>query len=161
MAKPTEIYQVNQIEELTEENVKKALNELNIALFAISQRLPERPIPYWTERSGLTGDDFVLADFTTDGEWHELDLSSILPEDAKLIDVYVHIQDNLVGNFFTLKSYGEVNSYNVIEVHSEVANTENDTEGFLYVGDKRIIQYKATDTVFTNIKLTIRGYWSW
>jgi len=48
MAKPIEIYQVNQIEELSEEAIKKAINELNIALFAISQRLLRLSIPQST-----------------------------------------------------------------------------------------------------------------
>lgn len=45
MGQPTEIYQVNQIAEVSLESMQQLINELNLCLFEISKRLSRLSIP--------------------------------------------------------------------------------------------------------------------
>jgi len=159
MSKPIEIYQVQQVTENSVEALQQLVKELNKQLLEISQRLMPVPRIHW--RTDLDTYDFVLADFTTDGNWRELDLSDILPSNAQAIVIYCHVQDNAAGNSIEFRSFYDTTDIISVEATTNVANQPLDTEGMIDVSERKVIKYKGTNTTFSAINFAIRGYWYW
>lgn len=54
----------------------------------------------YVDRGDSTNWDFVQTDFIQDGVWHDLDLSSIIPEGTRVVHLLVLVRDDLVGSLF-------------------------------------------------------------
>jgi hypothetical protein len=106
--------------------------------------------------------DFVLTDLTTDGAWHDLDLSvagiAVSPG-ARFVLISALIQDDAAGSSIFLRQNGNSNEIQCSFLYTQVAN--------IYVGKDIIvpcdatgkIEYKATNTTWSGIFLTVKGWW--
>jgi hypothetical protein len=102
--------------------------------------------------------DYSLTDFTTDGNWHDLDLSAIMPFVNILIKMFVMINDNASETYLMFRRKGNSNSFNIHRLRISVANIST-SQLFEIMCDKNgKIEYKATDTTFASIDLTVCGW---
>ena len=113
----------------------------------------------YVDRGDPTAYDFVLANFTTDGAWHDLDLSSIVPANATTVLLRVIIQDNLVGMFLNLRKNGNIETYNTISIYTQVAETPVGDNLIVSLDANRIMEYFASNTTWTGIWICVRGWW--
>jgi len=103
--------------------------------------------------------DWTKANLTADGSWHTLDCSSIVPAWASFILFRVILKDNLVGSFITLRRYGDTGTPGVTRVTTQAANENIDAQVFIACHKAvRWIEYRATNTTFDTLTLTIHGW---
>ena len=156
---PEEIYQVQPIQDSSIEALRKLVEELNQRLFSISKRLHNKPTFY--PRGDLTFADFTEDDLTTDGNWHVLDLSTIITSDNPfLVHISMHIHDNASGETIELRPYGTSGAYNRFQLHTQVANAEIDTVALLAIDSRKRVEYRVTDATIDHIELIVTGWWA-
>lgn len=99
--------------------------------------------------------DFTLSDLTTDGTWVDLDLSGIVTKGTKQVHLSVLVKDDAAGSEILFRKNGNVNAYSVGGAVTQVANVANYGDVWVECDVDRVIEYKATNTTFTNIDITV------
>lgn len=112
----------------------------------------------YVDRGDPSAWDFTKADLTTDGAWHDLDLSAIVPAGAKLILITVMCNEDAVNKWFYLRQKGNSNDFNRSAIRQQVANLANEAVMMVSCDQNRKIQYLATNTVWTVIYIEVRGW---
>lgn len=103
--------------------------------------------------------DWTQAALTADFLWHVLDCSAIVPANAKTILLNIAIRDNLVGMRLHLREYGNVNVANICEMRTQVGNLYVMKDKICACDSERRVEYRLSATVWSNITITIRGWW--
>jgi len=113
----------------------------------------------YVDRGDPAAHDFALGDFTTDNNWHELDLSTIVPAGAKAIVASTYLKNNAVNKTFAARRHGNVNVQGQAASNTQVANLYIFDCLVVAVDDNRKIDYRITAVGWTAIDMTIRGWW--
>ncbi|MBN1823915.1 MAG: hypothetical protein JW803_06325, partial [Endomicrobiales bacterium] len=98
-------------------------------------------------------------DLDTDGEWHDLDLSSIVPADAKAVLLYVAMRDDTVQVAISLRREGNTNLANVGQLANQVVNAWVTSDYIIPCNSDRVIEYQTDNTTFTDLSITVKGWW--
>jgi hypothetical protein len=110
-------------------------------------------------RGDATDYDFETAALTTDGAWHDLDLSSIVPAGAKAVLLLIIILDNATNSAFLLRENGNTREYNVSYITTQVANIPMVMDAVCSLDSNRVIEYKGSNLAFTEIDIIVKGWW--
>lgn len=113
----------------------------------------------FVNRGDAGAPDFVVANFTRDGAWHDLDLSGIIPAGATAAAAALFIRANVTANTirFTPSDFaGDDNRTNII---TQAAGVSIEQDITLVLNSDRKVRYKATAGNWTAIQLTIKGWW--
>ena len=115
------------------------------------------------DRGDPSGYDFELADFTTDGTWQTgadaLDLSNIVPSDAKAVLLGVMVLDGSVAVYLQLRESGNSAVYNKGTVRTQLGGTWNDADVTVPYNSDQKVEYITSNTTFTGINVTVKGWW--
>lgn len=103
--------------------------------------------------------DFQKADFTTDNSWRDLDLSPIVPADAKLILLRIRLTGNAIGAVARFRTKGYVNSSNIPNPGLMVANILHRYDIFVAPDSNRFVQYRISNIIWANVDVTVGGWW--
>lgn len=114
----------------------------------------------FVDRGDASGYDLINTSMTLDGSWHDWDMSSVVPAGAKAVLLYMSFQDDAVGSDLAFQENGNVNGYNLDWREVLVANVTHRHTCVVACDANRVIEYKATNTTWTNISITIRGWWT-
>jgi len=112
----------------------------------------------YVDRGDPANYDFTVGDFTCDGNWHDLDLSSIVPSGATCVDLKIVVMDDAAGSYFAIRENGNTNSRNSLSTTTFVADIRNYVSGSIKCDENRIIEYMTTNTTFSNIDFLVRGW---
>ena len=119
----------------------------------------EKGFVRFVDRGDPASADFTLADLTTDDTWNDLDLSAVIPPEAKVVFIYVVVIDDAVNSRFQIRRNGNTNGQVAPGVLTQVTNQAITGTLFVSVGEDGIIEYNATNTTFTAISIIIQGWW--
>lgn len=114
----------------------------------------------YIDRGDPSSWDFEVADFTTDGTWKELDLSSIVPSNAVAVNIKVQVLDDTVGSYLRFRTNGNSNEVNRVEVATQTLNFYSHMCGTIALDSNKKIGYKGSNVTFTYIFLTISGWFT-
>lgn len=114
---------------------------------------------FYFDRGDPTAYDFKVTDLFCDDTWRNLDLSAIVPANAKAVALVVRLEDNLVGKRIRFRKKGNTDVYNDSEVRTQVANIPMPADVIVAVDTDRKIQYRTDNTSFTRIDIVIKGWW--
>jgi len=112
----------------------------------------------FVDRGDPSNFDFTLTDFTTDGVWHSLDVSAIVPAAARMIQLGVSIEDNIAASKVQFRKNGNSNEINTISIETQVKNIARSANGFIPAAGNGLIDYKADNATFISINLYIKGW---
>lgn len=112
----------------------------------------------YEDRGDPTAYDFLIADFTTDGNWHDLDLSAIVPKGVKLVHFTVIVGDDSSNKYIYFRKNGNANAYNANQAKTIVANIYTPYDFFCVCDNNRVIEYMASNTTWSSIALIVRGW---
>lgn len=144
----------------TEDVVKNIYNSLVEALLTIlNPNGSLKADSIFTDRGDPADWDYTQADLTTDGTWRDLDLSSIVPDGAKAVLLYVELLDDSVGAHIRFRKNGNSNSINISRVRTQITNLFIDQDLVIPCDANRIIEYNTSPIVFTTIRITVKGWW--
>ncbi len=105
------------------------------------------------------GWDFTKVDLTTDANWHDLDLSGIIPVEAKAVLVFIRIRDTLTGLYALLSTPGETEIGCFTYLYNQVSGIRMGACYVITPDANRKIIYKFSDQVWDEIHVKIMGWW--
>ncbi len=118
----------------------------------------KKPGLRFIRRTGVAAFDFQLGDFTQDGTWHQLDLSSIIPRNAKLILIKMLYAAPAAGRFFGLRVYGETYAYNNWGIVTPVGGGQHENNFEIPITGEQSIEYYLPAAGSTTANLVIQGW---
>lgn len=114
--------------------------------------------PSFVDRGDPAAFDFSVVDFTTDGVWHSLDISSIVPEGASAVVIRTRIFDNLSGQYFVLRRHGLANDICTFVSRTYVASAFIDGLAVISLDSSRLVDYRCSNTVWSSIDIVVNGW---
>jgi hypothetical protein len=106
----------------------------------------------WNE----TGSKAVL---NTNGAWHDLDLSSIVPTGALAVLFSMTIKDDTADAMFALRKKGQTYTIITTKIRTQVANIEFNGLILCACDTNRVVEYVGDNLAFTQIALSVAGWW--
>lgn len=111
----------------------------------------------YVDRGDPVDYDFTINDLITDQDWHDLDLSNIIPENVLEVRLRVRLRTpSLAGIQFRKK--GNVNVINVSMKKVPVVNVYYHGDVRVTCNKDRVIQYLAGPVSWIAIDITVRGW---
>jgi len=114
--------------------------------------------PTFYDRGDPSAYDFQIGDLTVDAKWHDLDLSSIVPNGAKSILLYISIDDNVTESYLQIRKNGNTNVYNRSMIMNQVANYSVTQDCIIACDSNRIIEYFASAGL-NHVYIVVKGWW--
>lgn len=115
-------------------------------------------LPNVIDRGDPAAWDFDLTDLTTDGAWHDLDLSSVAPAGALAVILFTQVKDDATNSYLMFRKNGNSNEYNVSATRTLLADVYIGHQHTVFLDSSRVIEYKATSTTFTEIYIIVCGW---
>lgn len=102
--------------------------------------------------------DFSIMDFILDGDWHDKDLSSIVPSGTIAVYLHIEVVSDPAGEFLQFRKKSNSNVVNIQRVTTQVAGQRRDTQRKVFCNSDRIIQYFASPLGISVIFVTVTGW---
>lgn len=111
----------------------------------------------YVDRGELSGWD--VSSWTMDGNWHNLDLSSILPESAanQLVHIRMQGSDNSTTTAVSLAHPDALSGWNVARMYTRVASETQSQDVFVKCNNNREIAYNIPSG-YDSFVIAIRGW---
>lgn len=113
----------------------------------------------FVNRGDPTSDDFAIGDFTLDGMKHDLDLSSIVPENASGVVFILTIKSDATGDWCFWLPSEHIRAYNGSRRRTQVANIIVSADFTLPIGPSRNLKYEFKVANWEIINVTVKGWW--
>ena len=117
-------------------------------------------IAMFVDRGDPAAVDFALTDLTTDAAWQNLSLVGIAPSTARAVLLEVDIEGSHTDEEITFRKDGNTNEINHTGAVTKANNKDQHKTCIVGIESNGIIEYKATDTTWTTINITVRGWWT-
>lgn len=112
----------------------------------------------WIDRGDIGAYDFVKAGLTIDGNWHDMDLASIIGAARGLVCIRLELINATPQSSLEFRTKGYTGTYNQRITYVHVANITNEQDVWVYTDASGVIQYKATNNVWVATNVLVRGY---
>lgn len=103
--------------------------------------------------------DFTTGDFIVDGDWHDLDLSSIVAENAKGVAFRIRIKTSVIGMTAEFRTKGNIKSFNMGGINTVVADVNHVGDCIIPLKTDRKIEYSLFGTGLQALYLNVKGWW--
>ncbi|KKK91543.1 hypothetical protein LCGC14_2711890, partial [marine sediment metagenome] len=118
----------------------------------------------YTDRGDPATNDYTVGDFTTDSTWRDLNLgptgAGIVPAGAKAVLLRVAVKDDAAGSQIKFRKNGHTNEINSGGSLVVVVNVTNIEETTVACDTNQVVEYWATNTVFTVINVTVKAWYT-
>ncbi len=114
--------------------------------------------PCYIDRGSTAAYDFDQTVLIQDGGWHDLDLSGIIPENAKAVILHFRGLDAAVGRTLNVRPKNTTTVIGTCTVRNQVANISIGLHATIGVGADRKIQYRSAAPGFAEINFLVRGW---
>lgn len=118
-----------------------------------------REYGFFVDRGDPAAVDFTSANFTKDNAWHELNLSSIIPEHAHGIVFSLTVQANAIAKLVTFREPGNAHAQNASKARTIVANMRHQLDCVCVISADRKIEYRAAVAIYEYLEFTVKGWW--
>jgi len=103
--------------------------------------------------------DFTLNDFTRDDQYHDLDLSSLIPAGTKAVLLWGAYKSDTADCECRLVQYGHTGTYRKVLRHQHVVNIGQDIDCLMPVDSNRKIKYAFSSVpTYVYINLSVVAY---
>lgn len=109
-------------------------------------------------RGDPTSYDFQVGDLTTDGVWHDLDLSGIVPEGASAVILKLIVADDSATSEIHFRKKTGTTNLNQWSTKTRTVTFSKYQQGIVFCDTNRVIQYWASNTTWTTINLLVVGW---
>jgi len=110
----------------------------------------------YVDRGSAATVDFTTSDFTKDGNYHDLDLSALVPVGATFAYLSVTAQPD-AGGAVIIQAKGYAGHYNAIRLNGQSGQTDN-AIGFVKLDENRLIEYYVGPIAWSVIDVTVCGW---
>ena len=119
--------------------------------------LARKPGLRYVHRGTLVAWDYNQSTLIQDGAWHTLDLSAIIPANAKLVDLGLGASASAAGCYFRVMKTGAMSGYGAVNVIPQVPNIIIDTEAIVDCTGQQV-DYLISEAVFTTLRFCVIGW---
>lgn len=102
--------------------------------------------------------DWDSGTLTLNGNWQNLDCSSIVPSGATGIVFRVTLTDNIASSLFCMREDGNSNSINTACAYILVADQSHENQWIIPCGSSRIVEYYASNVTWSSVQITVCGW---
>jgi len=114
--------------------------------------------PVYIDRGDPSSYDYTQADLITNGQWYDLNLSGIVPANAKAVVLKVVVKDESVGIGISLRKNSNTRTCNAPSVTTQAANIYNVSSLIVACDENRVIEYLAANTTWDTINILVAGW---
>ncbi len=115
--------------------------------------------PTFIDRGDPGTVDWTAGDFTKDNTWRDLDLSSIVPENAKGVALSVAALCEQIGINVYFRKKGNVNTPNRSRLQTQVGYGTMPADITVACDENRKIQYLMGLATWLSLEVTVKGWW--
>lgn len=117
------------------------------------------PLEY-VDRGDVAAYDFILGGLTMDGNYHALDLSAILPDSARIVEIYYNFKRNAVDGTLRFRNIDVTTEFSMAKNTMLVTGRSMYGNFAMRVDDTKIIYYNGTnDGNWVDCNITVTGWW--
>lgn len=102
--------------------------------------------------------DFTIVDFTTDGLWHILDLSAIVPLGVRLVHFNLLLNAAAGNQTFSIMRNGQAFNNNASTTVAQAVGLTIGQDGWVQPDENGLITYMGLAGPWNGIELTVRGW---
>jgi len=113
----------------------------------------------YVDRGDVLNADKIETDLALDGAWHDLDLSAIVPSNAKLILVRLYTKSDSASLSLRFRKKGYSTEYNFSKTYCRAANTGGHYDTHITCNASGIVEYKGDSGNWTSVEFTVGGWW--
>jgi len=113
----------------------------------------------YVDRGDPAAIDFNLGDLITDSDWHDLDLSAIVPAGAKAVILRVDIMNSSAMSELQLRKNGNSNTQNTSKISTQANNIVFCSDMTVALDANRVIEYEAFPFGWSAITMNVKGWW--
>jgi hypothetical protein len=113
---------------------------------------------FFHDRGDASGYDFIASALTMDGNWHDMDLSSIVAENAKAISLWVLVSDATAGKYIQFRKNGNAETLNKSRIYNISSASPNTQDIIVSCDSGVVIEYYASSPIST-VNIVIKGWW--
>ena len=137
---------------------------INEAIATLTTYIDEQIASVPTGMKFVDRGDPAVADFdknalTESGAWIELDLSGIIPKEARLVKLRLVAQSELLTATCSVRKKGNINEVNVDRLEVSATGVPYCVTLCVACGSDGIIEYKFSAIMFWALDITVRGWW--
>ena len=114
----------------------------------------------FVSRGDFDAYDFTVGSFTTDGLWHTLDLSGIVPRNTFAVKIELSLLAFEAESATFWKAKGIINDMNMVLCRTIIANKEISFYFVCFCSALQQIEYNIENTTWTKITLSIQGWFT-
>ena len=139
----------------------RARNQMHMSGYNLFIRLAMKgEISMFIDRGDPIGWDFVIPSWTTNGLWHSLNLSAIVPAGAKAVLLQTEVQSMGATDKIRFRELGNANQINMATCETLRAGIIRSEMKIVASSADRKIQYMADNIAWITINCTVRGWWT-
>ncbi len=116
------------------------------------------PVHGYVDRGDPAAVDFDQDDLTLDGNWHDLDLSAIVPFGAKAVNLHMDVSDTHRGHGLELRKNGNVNEAVHLVCLAPINNSDSHCISVIACDRSRRLEYRVVTSADSAI-ITVNGWW--
>jgi len=112
----------------------------------------------YVDRGDAEAYDFVKNDLTRDGAWHDMDLSAVVGARKRLTILRLALQNVTVQSSVEFRTKGYTGAFNQSKTYTYVSNVPCEQSVTILTDTSGIIQYRATNNVWGQINILVKGW---
>ena len=124
---------------------------------ASSYSIPEECM--FVNRGDPAAPDFTQATLTLDDNWHDLDLSTIIPAGTQAVLFSAQLKANIAYSHFIMRTKGNVNAWAVASGNAVTTGAISRETLIVAPNANRIVEYVGKNTTWPALTLTVVGWW--
>jgi len=113
----------------------------------------------YVDRGDYPDWDFTYFNFVKDGQFHDLDLSTIVPAGAKAVHMLVWFKSSSVQKNVWFRKKGNVAAFNMAMSYTQIADFNITNDIIVCLDSNRKIQYNMSSSGVSEIRVIVRGWW--
>ena len=102
--------------------------------------------------------DWQVGNLTTDGAWHDLDCSGVVPIGATTIFFRCIIRDSATAGIFSIRKNGNSETKNAVALSTQEANIDRYGSLISFCDAGRVVEYLGSNRTFDRIDVCISGW---
>ncbi len=112
----------------------------------------------FVDRGDAVGTDFSVGDLTIDDAWHDLDLSGIIPVNAKAVILRVECSSPSAGDRSKFRTKGHSREDNVSIARSQVTGINIGYDLVVVPDINGVVEYRVSTGVYTVFEIVVGGW---
>lgn len=124
-------------------------------MYATGKKAITSPSTRTVTRGNTASADYSSGTLTKDGAWHDLDLSSVVPTEARWVQLQVNISAAAIGRYLLLREKDFAEQYVIHKLYTHAAAFPTDARFWIGINSSGILEYAAAAAAFTDLNITV------